>query len=377
LLPDEKNRMKAKDIFTHPWVKGFEEQLKMKKVNRSPERGMRSPERTVKDPKIQRSPDRNATNKTDNKIQRSPDRNLKTSKERSPERIREINLPLKREVIKEKSPSRNLSKNSELDLAALKKKSDNLIIKKEIKMNNEVKRENSAGPIDLNQMKQNLLKKQSKVLESESTEFNLLDQSNEERAKEKDIFNKVMDRVYLKNTGKNNKNSRNKADVDIDSIIQQDSINYNPNRSIDYSESFKFHLLTDRNELEKQLQIEANKIRKNKNKLNEFKNENDRLETYQGNLKSSADFDDEFQGSSTHRMQSDYYPKKKNFDLDRSFGRPEKLSTMPHSISTEGNNLNEELYIGLKSRASKRGSNIGRKSNYAMRQQFVTEVTRE
>jgi hypothetical protein len=74
LSPDDRNRIKAKDIFTHPWVKGFEEQLKIKR-NRSPERNkfdivMRSP---MKEGILhsQRSPQRAMTLK-----ERSSERNI-------------------------------------------------------------------------------------------------------------------------------------------------------------------------------------------------------------------------------------------------------------------------------------------------------------
>jgi hypothetical protein len=359
--------MRAKDIFTHPWVKGFEDQIK-KRGNRSPERNkfdviMRSPERTVKTG-AERSPQRNLT-KPEGKIQRSPERNEKVMTQKSPQRIREIDLPLKRDVKNSGSPQRTPQ-----DLGkSVTKGPSNLIIQKEVKMNNnDIKRDNSAGPIDTRK------KTNDKHLNIEKNEYNLLNHSSEkekEKEKEKDIFNKVLDKVYIKNKGK--KGNKNEI-VDVDNLIKQDYLNNLRRRSLDPSDvTHSNNLLTDKNLLAKQLQEEDNKIIKNKHKLAQFKNDNERLETYHAEYRGlkDDDDDDDVNTNDVHKMKKDYYPKAKNYEIgQRSSRNLVDLSMNSFSITTDSN-LNDEIYINYDNkRTTKRGSNYKISG-------FRPEITRE
>jgi hypothetical protein len=376
--------MRAKDIFTHPWVKGFEEQQRMKKVSRSPDRNkseviqrspdrglksikdQRSPERVVKTMKDQRSPDRVVKN-----VQRSPERGVqKTTQsktgQKSPSRIHEINLPLKRDVKKDKSPLK--SSNNLLDFQknpALLKKSDKQILQREIQMDNDIKRENSAGPAEVLRMRKKF-EHQYTFAEAKPNLDRSMDQQD-------DMFHSVMDKVYVKNKGKKGTNNKH---LDVDSLIQQDLNNSNILASSIEFEGSQSHrdLLSNKHQLERQLEEESGKIRKNKNKLAILKNDNEHLETYRGSGHRGLESDEDYPEHQVHKMNRDYYPKGKNLDLDRSYQKPEKLSTMPHSILTT-DSLNDDIYMN-QNRNTNRGSKYNRKSNLGIKN-FVSEITRE
>jgi hypothetical protein len=363
LLPNEKNRIKTKDIFTHPWVKGFEE-ARTKKINRSPERGLRndiqrSPERMLKTLKDQKSPDITLN------VQRSPERVVRTVKEqhspeldnknqKSPSKIKEINLPLKRDNQKEKSP---LKISQEMQ-PVRKKRSENLIIERKIQMDNDAKRENSAGPTEILQMR--------KKLNHQSTFTNSRNSNLNQNLEQDCMFDSVLNKVYGKNKGK--KKSQNKH-IDVDSIIQKELNNSNiMNSSLDYPE--KNRLISYKNELERQLQEEDNKIKKNNSKLMGLKQENEQMESYRGSGYKGIESDEDYQAHYVHKMNKDYYPKGKNVELDRSYQQPEKLSTLPHSVYTI-DSLNDEIYIN---RDTNRSSKYNRKSGV---KNFVSEITRQ
>jgi hypothetical protein len=376
LNPDERQRIKAKDIFSHPWVKGFEpESLKNPKSAdvQTPQKKLLTQQSIKKLSELKSQPTEKTkpqqpnqtNNKTDNK---TPTKNIQNDKDKT---------PLKNNILT--SSISNLDINKTLEQKLSNKKIDTYLQNVPVNQSND----------KINELKNkiNLTKQKSiKDLEnnSELNEFSLLSNANTSmNNNQNNFFTDVLNKVVKKNEKGAKGLSRNIPDVE--GLLRQDTMNKSMNRTIalDESISHDFSLIMEKNEIERKLQEQQDKIMRNQNKIFKARNDISNQDTFNCEYKIHDDFEDDIQAP-VHKIKREYAKSKNTgntntnvINLNTSYQASTVAGTQKPSVMNSDGYYNDDIFFENHLRGTNRRASLKRSTKGKMSKAISTRSLKE
>jgi hypothetical protein len=370
LNQDEKSRIKSKDIFLHPWVKGFE----FEKVT-----NLEEPEKTIQ---------KMNTQKTLASIKITKPNILRTSESKKSEEQKTnknvsnttgFKAQLSEKKFNSKTPIRSnyntTNPKSEAATISFKKLETNI---KEINDSGNKESQNEK----INEMKKKINHtKQKSIIDIQSNpllnEFTLLGGPTTNAKAESNLFTNVLNKVVKKND-KGVKQIPRGPVPNITGLGKQNEILKTSNKSINESSILDFSLILGRTEIDQKLQDQHCEILLKQAKTLEAKNDMSVLDSIRSEYRPDQDIEDEdeYRLIKVDNLKKDFVPKIINVNNSPKISTA--ANTQKPSIISSNGYYNDELFLDNHTRSNTRkNSATAKRASYMGNKEKIMKDVKE